>query len=75
MYDIDRLKWHWYKSYDQVSHGEAEKEVIWYGLELLVHLEADHDHEIAGDGHEAQKARGYADQGGLQSRIRNHHRR
>ena len=39
---------------DDVSHGQWEQEVVGDGLELLVHLETDHDHQVAGDCDQAE---------------------
>ena len=63
-------EWHWYGSDDDICNSQREEEVVWDGLQLLVHLKADHDHEVASDGDEAEETSGYADQGGLKRRVR-----
>ena len=69
-YHIDSVDGHGEDADDEVRHGEREEVVVGDGLQLLVHLKADHDHEVASDGDEAEEASGYADQGGLKRRVR-----
>lgn len=69
MYDVDGLQWHGYQANDEICHGQREEKVIGYGLQLLVHLEADHDHEIASNGDQAQEPRSHTDQNGLQQSV------
>ena len=47
---------------DEVRDGEGEEEVVGDGLQLLVHLEADHHHEVPGDGDEGERPGRGADQ-------------
>lgn len=51
---------------DHVSHCQAEQEVVGYGLQLLVHLETDHDHQVASDGDQTQQSCRNSDQSGLE---------
>jgi len=50
---------------DHVGDGQRKQEVVGDGLQLLVQLEADHHHQVAGYCHQAQQATGNTDQGGL----------
>lgn len=82
---VDGEEGHGDEADGDVGDGQAEEEVIAYGLQLLVDFEGDHDHDVADDGDDAQRAGQDDDEhhlGQLEARLvaaaaarRRHHRR
>lgn len=60
-YRVDGKKWHGYEANGKIGHRQTEEEVIGYGLQLFVDLEADHDHDVAEDCDDAEASRDHAD--------------
>jgi hypothetical protein len=62
---VDGEEGHGYEADGEVGHRQTEEEVVGDRLQLLVDLEADHDHDVADDRHEAEAGRDDADEDDL----------
>ena len=68
--DVHGEEGHGNEADGKVRHGQAEEEIIGDGLELLVDLEGDHDHAVAGHGEEAEESGHDGDEHHLRIGIR-----
>ena len=67
--DVERVERHGDEADGEVGHGKAEQEIVGDGLQLLVDLERDHDHAVAGHRQQTEESGHDGDQHHLRIRV------